>query len=185
MCSAGVMLCPPCNGPIVKTLSVTRFNAILSGIKGEGTAMMPNQISQHWTPKRNPQHPEVAMPTWPIALRRGVRMRCPACGQAPIFRGYIKVNTKCAACAAPLGRAPSDDAPPYITLLLALHIIALTLVLADRHGGLPIVTALVIFVPMIIILELLLLRPVKGLVIAVLLKVDMLRQTPTDGPANE
>lgn len=147
--------------------------------------MMPNQISQHWTPKRNPRRPEVDMPSWPIALRRGLRMLCPACGQAPIFRGYIKVNPKCANCAAPLGRAPSDDAPPYITLLIALHIIALTFILADDRGGLPIVTALAIFIPLVIILELLLLRPVKGMVIAVLLKVDMLRQPPANGPTND
>jgi uncharacterized protein (DUF983 family) len=137
---------------------------------------MPNDLSDNWTPKRIPPSGEVAMPPWSIAIGRGLRMRCPACGQAPIFQGYLKVNAECAACAAPLGRVPSDDAPPYITLLLSLHVIAIILVLADRHGHMSALIAVAIFVPLIIVLELLLLRPVKGMVIAVLLKVDMLRK---------
>jgi uncharacterized protein (DUF983 family) len=151
---------------------------------GEGTATMPNDLSHNWTPKRAPTTAEVAMPSWPVAIGRGLRMRCPACGQAPIFQGYLKVNAECAACAAPLGRVPSDDAPPYITLLLSLHVIAIILVLADRHGQMSAVTAVAIFVPLIIILELLLLRPVKGMVIAVLLKVDMLRKKQPAQPGN-
>jgi uncharacterized protein (DUF983 family) len=145
---------------------------------------MPNDLSHNWTPKRNPTTTEVAMPSWPIAIGRGLRMRCPACGQSPIFQGYLKVNPECAICAAPLGRVPSDDAPPYITLLLSLHVIAIILVLADRHGQMSAVTAAAIFVPLIIILELLLLRPVKGMVIAVLLKVDMLRKKQPAQPGN-
>jgi uncharacterized protein (DUF983 family) len=151
---------------------------------GEGTATMPNDLSHNWTPKGNQRAPEVAMPSWPIAIGRGLRMQCPACGRAPIFQGYLKVNAECAACAAPLGRVPSDDAPPYITLLVSLHVVAVTLVLADRDGHMSALTAVWIFVPFIIVLELLLLRPVKGMVIAVLLKVDMLRKKQPTRPNN-
>ena len=84
----------------------------------------------------------------------------------------------CPHCAAPLGRVPCDDAPPYITLLLALHIIVLTIVLSDVGGSMGYVTSLVIFMPLTIILELLLLRPVKGGTLAVMLKVNLLRREP-------
>ncbi len=115
------------------------------------------------------------MPGWKLALRRGLMMKCPACGEAPAFDGYLKVRPVCPRCGAPLGRAPSDDAPPYITLLISLHLMAIILVLADRGDALNEVTGLAIFVPLIIILELALLRPVKGATLAILLKVNLLR----------
>lgn len=145
---------------------------------------MPNEPSNDWMPKGNPRSPEVRMPSWPVAIGRGLSMRCPACGRASIFQGYLKVNAECAACAAPLGRVPSDDAPPYITLLVSLHVIAVILVLADRNGHMSALTAVWIFVPLIIVLELLLLRPVKGFVVAVLLKVDILRTKQPVRPNN-
>lgn len=118
------------------------------------------------------------MPDWGVALRRGLAMKCPACGEAPAFIGYLKVRPVCPHCGAPLGRAPSDDAPPYITLLVALHIIALILVTVDRNDTLSYAQGIYIFVPLIILLELALLRPVKGATIAILLKVNVLRPAP-------
>ena len=131
-----------------------------------------------WTPDRTEPKPIVAMPAWIVALRRGLAMRCPACGEASAFQGYLKVRPVCPHCAAPLGRVPCDDAPPYITLILALHIIVLTMVLSDVGGSMTDITSLMIFVPLTIILELLLLRPVKGGTLAVMLKVNLLRQEP-------
>lgn len=131
-----------------------------------------------WTPDRTEPKSIVVMPGWIVALRRGLAMRCPACGEASAFQGYLKVRPVCPHCAAPLGRVPCDDAPPYITLLLALHIIVLTMVLSDVGGSMTDITSLAIFVPLTIILELLLLRPVKGGTLAVMLKVNLLRQEP-------
>lgn len=145
---------------------------------------MPNDIEGAWSPDRRIGHPEVPMPGWPLALRRGLSMKCPACGEAPAFIGYLKVRPVCPHCGAPLGRAPSDDAPPYVTLLVSLHLIAIILVLVDRGGTLNYVTGLAIFVPLIILLELALLRPVKGAMIAVLLKVNVLRPVSASGPAS-
>ena len=132
----------------------------------------------HWSTDRRRRRPEVAMPGWGLALARGLAMRCPACGEAPAFAGYLKVRPVCPHCSAPLGRAPSDDAPPYITLLISLHLIAFLLVLVDRDGALDVVTGIAIFVPLIIVLELALLQPVKGATIAILFKVNVLRPAP-------
>jgi uncharacterized protein (DUF983 family) len=121
------------------------------------------------------------MPGWPVALRRGLMMKCPACGEAPAFMGYLKVRPVCPRCKAPLGRAPSDDAPPYVTLLISLHLIAFLLVIVDQGGALDYVTGIAIFVPLIVVLELALLRPIKGATIAILLKVNVLR--PAASPA--
>jgi uncharacterized protein (DUF983 family) len=139
---------------------------------------LPEDTEASWSADRRIGHPEVPMPAWPLALGRGLMMKCPACGEAPAFAGYLKVRPVCPNCAAPLGRAPSDDAPPYVTLLISLHLIAVILVIVDRGGTLNYITGLAIFVPLIIILELALLQPVKGAMIAVLLKVNVLRPIP-------
>lgn len=118
------------------------------------------------------------MPGWSTALRRGLAMRCPACGNASAFAGYLTVTPVCPNCAAPLGRVPCDDAPPYITLLIALHFIILAMVLADYNGGMSWITSLIIFVPLTIALLLGMLRPVKGATLAIMLKNNMLRPLP-------
>ena len=150
----------------------------------EGNQTLSDDTPIEWTSNRNRPKPIVAMPGWFESLRRGLAMRCPSCGQVSAFRGYLKVQPVCPHCAAPLGRVPCDDAPPYITLLVALHIIVLAIVLTDVSGSMTYVTSLVIFVPLTIILELALLRPVKGATLAVMLKVNLLRGTPPDATPN-
>lgn len=111
-------------------------------------------------------------------MRRGFAMRCPACGEAPAFIGYLTVQPVCPHCAAPLGRVPCDDAPPYITLLIALHFIIVVMVLADFDGGMNWITSMIIFVPFTVVLMLAMLRPIKGATLAIMLKIDMLRPVP-------
>lgn len=134
-----------------------------------------------WTADRSRAKPEVATPGWLETLRRGLAMRCPSCGEAPAFIGYLKVRPVCPQCSAPLGRVPCDDAPPYITLLIALHVVVLAMVLADYRGGMSWITSLLIFVPLAIVLMLAMLRPVKGLSLAIMLKVNILRPAPRAG----
>ena len=37
---------------------------------------------------------------------RAVRLRCPACGRAPIFRGWFAMDEMCSACGRPFARDP-------------------------------------------------------------------------------
>lgn len=57
------------------------------------------------------------------ALWRGLQRKCPCCGQAPAFRGYLKVVDACASCQTPLSIYPTDDGPAYITMILVGHVI--------------------------------------------------------------
>lgn len=56
-------------------------------------------------------------------VRRGLGLRCPHCGEGKLFRGFLKVSGDCEACGADNSRFPADDAPPYLTILLAGHLI--------------------------------------------------------------
>ena len=107
-------------------------------------------------------------------IGRGIIGRCPRCGQAPIFDGYLKVYTSCLHCAAPLGDMPADDAPPYIAMLVVLHVLAIFLVLfyrGDFHPGLCHVV-LACHARRFCMVAL---RMAKGAVIGILLKLGMKR----------
>ncbi len=136
-----------------------------------------------WVAPRGRTKHEVAMPGWGVALGRGLSMRCPACGEASAFEGYLKVRRECASCAAPLGRVPCDDAPIYLTLVIALHIVILLMVFTDYDGGMSWVASLFIFVPLTLALILLMMRPIKGATLAIMLKVNLLRPAPRVVPS--
>ncbi|HEX7800812.1 MAG TPA: DUF983 domain-containing protein [Asticcacaulis sp.] len=61
--------------------------------------------------------------TLATALGRGLRRKCPCCGQASAFRGYLKVIDACPVCQTPLSLYPTDDGPAYITMLLIGHVV--------------------------------------------------------------
>jgi uncharacterized protein (DUF983 family) len=59
----------------------------------------------------------------PDSMLRGLRCRCPACGKAPLFYRYLKVEPVCQVCGHDLERYPSDDGPAYFTVLLVGHLV--------------------------------------------------------------
>lgn len=59
---------------------------------------------------------------WQIALR-AVRCRCPNCGRAPLFAGYVTQLAACPACGLALGHIRADDGPAWLTILVTGHIV--------------------------------------------------------------
>jgi uncharacterized protein (DUF983 family) len=142
--------------------------------------ILPDDIPARWEPDRSPRKPLVPMPGWPQALRRGLVGKCPSCGVGDLFHNYLKVPILCAHCGAPLGAVPSDDAPPYITLLLSLHVVGLVFVFINTGEGVVSFRILFLLIPLLIILMMALLRPVKGATIATMLKLDIVRRPDVD-----
>ena len=62
-------------------------------------------------------------PAFATALSRGLRGRCPHCGEGRLFRTYLKVNPACPACGVDLARYPADDGPAYFTILIVGHLV--------------------------------------------------------------
>jgi uncharacterized protein (DUF983 family) len=56
------------------------------------------------------------------ALWRGLRRRCPACGEGALLRGYLKVHDTCPACGEALHHHRADDGPAYLTILIVGHL---------------------------------------------------------------
>jgi uncharacterized protein (DUF983 family) len=115
-------------------------------------------------------HATQPAPSWGTMLGRGILMRCPACGKEPAFDGFLRVRTICPHCQAPLGSIRCDDAPPYITMTLALLVSVIGIVASDDNGNLNFALALGVFLPLVVLVSVGLLRPVKGMILAVMLK---------------
>jgi uncharacterized protein (DUF983 family) len=133
---------------------------------------------ERWRPERAAPPPVFDMPGWGRALRRGLAMRCPSCGRASAFSGAYTIREACPVCGARLGDVPCDTLPPYLSILIGLAVIGTALTIADRHDTLAYRTSLLAFIPAAIVLELAIFRPVKGFVLALMMKNQMTRDRP-------
>ncbi len=137
--------------------------------------------SLHWPQAETLPAPPWPMPSVAVALGRGLRGRCPACGEGRLFCGYLKIVPACAACSAPLGLLRADDAPPYFTILLVGHIIIPAMLILQRMSDPPTWEMSAIFLPLTLVLALGFLRPIKGGTAGVMLATGMLKPTPVPG----
>lgn len=101
-------------------------------------------------------------------MKRGLTKSCPACGQAPLFRGYLKVDPSCSHCGEDNGRHRVDDAASYFTVLLVGHVILAPILLIEPLWHMPWWLAVAIVMPVMIAATLLGLPYVKGGVLGAL-----------------
>jgi len=100
------------------------------------------------------------------AFFRGLRGRCPACGQGRIFRALLKVNDHCPSCGEALHHHRADDAPAYFNIVIVGHIV-LPLVLAVETAFAPAYWVhAALWLPLTLALAFGLMHPIKGAVIA-------------------
>ncbi len=119
--------------------------------------------------------PKTDMPGWGTTIWRGMRGTCPRCAKAPIFNGYLKVYPVCTSCGAPLGDMPSDDAPPYIAMLVILHFLAFFVVMIFRYGWQPSPYEYGAMLLVLVAVCMVALRMAKGATIGILLKLGLKR----------
>ena len=142
------------------------------------------QATATWRPNSVLRAEGVApIPLW-TALRRGVTGRCPVCGQGRIFNGYLSVAPECSVCHAPLGVLRADDAPPYIVIFLAGHLLLPPIFWIEKAYEPPMWLHMVVWLPLFAVVCTLLLRPVKGAVVAWMLRLGFADgDSPQNGPA--
>jgi len=97
---------------------------------------------------------------------RGLRGRCPRCGQGRALAGYLKQVESCAECGLKIGEIRADDGPPWLTLLVVGHLLAPILVFAFRTDAVPLWLMTAIIAVGAVGLCLALLPRAKGLFIA-------------------
>jgi uncharacterized protein (DUF983 family) len=133
-----------------------------------------------WQPDRSVETNPWPQPPMTTAIGRGMLGHCPACGKSHLFNGFLRLVTECRNCAAPLGLARADDAPPYLTILVTGHVVIPLMFMVDRMSDLSTWTMSAIFLPLTFFMALGLLRPIKGGTVGVMLTLNMLKNDPTD-----
>ena len=96
------------------------------------------------------------------AMRRGLMLRCPACGKGQLFQHYLKVADRCPACGAEMHHHRADDAPPYFTIMVVGHVILGGVLYLERAVAPPTWLHLLIWMPLTIVASLWMLPRVKG-----------------------
>jgi uncharacterized protein (DUF983 family) len=111
--------------------------------------------------------PEKAEPrkVW-TAIGKGLRHRCPNCGEGQLFSSYLKVNRECPNCGEALHHHRADDLPAYLSIVIVGHIvIGLLLHLEMSYQGIGPWIYLAILLPLTLVLTFGILSPIKGAVV--------------------
>lgn len=98
-------------------------------------------------------------------LLRGIRCRCPRCGEGHIFRKWLKPVDACPQCALDLTGQRADDFPAYIAMFVTGHLLAPVLILLAGDYDLSPLAVMAIIIPLAVVMMVALLQPSKGAVI--------------------
>jgi uncharacterized protein (DUF983 family) len=109
---------------------------------------------------------DASEPTMTTALMRGASSLCPACGEAPLFRKFLKVKETCDACGEELHHHRADDMPAYIVMSIVGHIVIGLLLWVETSFAPSLWVHIALWVPLTLVLSLALLPPVKGGIVA-------------------
>jgi uncharacterized protein (DUF983 family) len=101
------------------------------------------------------------------AFKRGLRCRCPRCGQGKLFRAFLKVDDHCSVCALDFTPHRADDLPAYLVIIIVGHVVVPLALMIETNYSPPVAWQLAIYLPITLIASLLLLQPVKGAVVGV------------------
>lgn len=100
------------------------------------------------------------------ALRLGLRSRCPACGEAPLFRRFLKPTSACPSCGRDWTVQAPDDFPAYLVILLLGHLLVPIVVEANLHYDLSTPMQMFLWPTVALVAAMLMIQPIKGFVIA-------------------
>lgn len=109
-------------------------------------------------------------------ISRGIQCRCPNCGKGRLFKGFL-TPVRCDVCANDNAIYPSDDLPPYLTMLIVGHVIVGLLLWVNSVYALSISAELAIWLSAALLLSLALLRPTKGAAIGICWATGIVRDS--------
>jgi uncharacterized protein (DUF983 family) len=104
--------------------------------------------------------------TFVQAAMRGIRGKCPRCGEGRLFRKWLKPREHCPVCTLDLTPQRADDFPAYIAILVTGHVMAPLIIMLSLDFELGPLAMVSILVPLALVMMLGMLQPAKGAVIA-------------------
>jgi uncharacterized protein (DUF983 family) len=103
-------------------------------------------------------------------IRRGIVGRCPGCGQGKLFNGYLTLADRCRTCGLNYGFADAGDGPTIFVILVAGFLLVGAALFVEIRYAPPYWLHAVIWGPLAILVPLALLRPFKGVLVALQFK---------------
>lgn len=99
-------------------------------------------------------------------LRAGLTMRCPRCGEGKLFSGFLSVKKSCSACELDYKFADAGDGPAVFIMLIVGFIVVGAVLYVELTYQPPYWLHAIIWPPLILLLSLGMLRPLKAYLIA-------------------
>ncbi len=99
-------------------------------------------------------------------ISKGILGRCPRCGKAPLFAGFLDNAGSCTNCGLDYTFIDAGDGPAVFVILLVGMLILGTAVIVEFTWHPPMWLHALIWVPLVLGLSIGLLRPLKGILIA-------------------
>lgn len=110
--------------------------------------------------------PEQKIDTLAGAIRAGLSCRCPSCGKGNLFQGFLALRPRCATCGLDFGFADSGDGPAVFIMFFAGLVVVTAALVTEAVYHPPYWVHAMLWLPLILMLTLGPLRPIKGLMIA-------------------
>ena len=113
-------------------------------------------------------------------VQRGLARRCPNCGEGRLLRGYLTIRSPCEVCGNDNTIYPSDDFPPYLTILVVGHVVLPLLVWMDSTYEPPLWLMAAVWLPVTTAMCLVLLPFMKGATVGLCWATNLTRtESPT------
>jgi uncharacterized protein (DUF983 family) len=104
--------------------------------------------------------------TLPGAIAAGLSCACPRCGRGRLFAGFLNLQPRCERCGLDYSFADSGDGPAVFIMFLAGAIVVGAALVTEILFKPPYWVHAALWLPLILIVTLGPLRPMKGLMIA-------------------
>ena len=105
-------------------------------------------------------------PEGELPIGRGLRGRCPRCGEGKLFQGFLGLRSECERCGLDFNFADAGDGPAVFVILIGGFIVVFAALVTEVVYQPPYWVHALLWGPLILITAVLPLRPVKGLLIA-------------------
>jgi uncharacterized protein (DUF983 family) len=99
-------------------------------------------------------------------ITRGLRARCPCCGEGALFDGFLTLRPKCERCGLDYSFADAADGPAVFVIFISGFIVVFAALGMEIAYQPPYWVHAVLWLPLIALTTLGPLRPIKGVMIA-------------------
>jgi uncharacterized protein (DUF983 family) len=115
-----------------------------------------------------PDHPPANSNVPPFVA--GLMGRCPRCGSGKLFSGFLTLAPKCSSCDLDYAFIDAGDGPAVFVILIVGFIVMALALYTEVKFRPPIWLHMTLWLPLVVVLSLGLLRPMKGLLVALQFK---------------